>query len=201
MKPLFLFVLTFFLFSWLPFWGYSQVQDSTILQLSGVIVDRVSQEPISYITVRIKGTIIGVVSNYEGFFSIPIHRKDTVEFTSVGYEPSFYTPNKNTPLFKAFVSIKMNTAIFTLKGLVVRGLTREQFKREFFTIKLPPMPEINPAVRQIRSSQIELPPPPPGIRFSPSQLIGEIPFIKKALKKKRSKKFAKSNSTDIPVMK
>jgi len=94
----------------------------------------------------------------------------------------------------------MKIAIYSLKGIVVRGLTREQFKREFFTIKLPPMPEINPAAR-VRSSEIELPAPPPGIRFSPSQLIGEIPVIKRALKKKRSKKFAKENSKDIPVMK
>jgi hypothetical protein len=181
-------------------YGFSQTQDSSILQLSGVVIDQVTLEPVSYITVRIKGTVIGVVSNYEGFFSIPIHRKDTIEFTSVGYQPAFFTPTQNTPLFKFFVSIKMKTAIYTLKGITVRGLTREQFKREFFTIKLPPMPEINPAVR-VKSSQIELPPPPPGIRFSPSQLIGEIPFIKKALKKKRSKKFAKANAKDIPVMK
>jgi len=184
-----------------PRLGFSQTQDSSILQLSGVIVDQVSQEPISYITVRIKGTVIGVVSNFEGFFSLPIHRKDTLEFTSVGYRPAFYTPDKNTPLFKAFVSIKMKTAIYTLKGITVRGLTREQFKREFFTIKLPPMPEINPAVKILRSSQIELPPPPPGVRFSPSQLIGEIPFVQKAIKKKRSKKFVKANLKDVPVMK
>ncbi len=164
------------------------------------MLDQESLEPISYITVRIKGTIIGVVSNYEGFFSIPIHRKDTLIFSSIGYESQTYSPDSKTPLFKHFISIRLKTSIYQLKGVVVRGLTREQFKREFFTIKLPPMPEINPAAR-IRSSQIELPPPPPGIRFSPSQLIGEIPFVQKALKKKRSKKFSKENSKDIPLMK
>ncbi len=177
-----------------------QSQDSSILQLSGVIVDQETSLPLSYITIRIKGTIIGVVSNYDGFFSLPIHRTDSILFSSVGYEPVLFSLDSKAPPYKYFVSIKMKTAIYQLKGVVIRGLTREEFKREFFTIKLPKMPEINPAAR-VRSAEIQLPPPPPGIRFSPSALIEEIPFVQRALKKKRSKKFSKDNSKDIPLMK
>ena len=198
---LLLFGFSFTLFFWiLPLKVAAQVQDSSILQLSGVVVDREDLQPISYITVRVKGSVVGVVSNYEGFFSLPIHRKDTLVFSSVGYESEIFTPDANTPNYKFFITIQLKTRIYQLKGVVIRGFTREQFRREFFTIKLPKMPEINPAVR-VRSSQLELPPPPPGIRFSPSALLGQIPFIQKALKKKRSKKFVKENTKDIPLMK
>lgn len=200
MKSVFTLFLLFSLFLLFPIKGKAQVQDSTILQLSGAILDQETLQPLSYITVRIKGTVLGVVSNYDGFFSLPLHRKDTLVFTSVGYEPYVFVLDPKAPNYKYFVSIRMKTSIFQLKGVVIRGLTREQFKREFFTIKLPKMPEINPAAR-VHSAEIEMPPPPPGYRFSPSALIEQIPFVQKALKKKRSKKFSRENTKDIPLMK
>ncbi len=174
--------------------------DSTILQLSGVIIDQENDKPISYITVRIKGTNVGMVSSANGFFSLPIHRRDTVLFSCIGFETEEFYVDSKTPKYKYYITIRMLTRVYQLKGIVIHGLTREAFKREFFTIVLPKMPEINPGAI-IRSSQITLPPPEPGIRFSPSALIGEIPFIQRALKRKRSKKFAKENAKDIPIMK
>ncbi len=55
----------------------------------GKLVDAETQEPIAFASVMIKGKSLGVISNIDGGFKIPIRHKiagDTLEISSMGYE-------------------------------------------------------------------------------------------------------------------
>ncbi len=175
--------------------------DSSIVQLSGYVIDSVNREPVSFITIHIRGSNRGMISNNQGFFSLAVNRSDTVVFTGVGYRPQQLVVGayKHSP--SLFVSINMLPSIYMLKGITVRALTKERFRYEFLHLELPVVSIMNPAAL-IKHAELNLPPSPPGIRFSPSEIISEIPFVERAVKKKRSKKFVdEQDPSEIPVMK
>jgi len=181
-------------------YAQQKVFDGKVVQLSGYVSDSTTTEPISFITVRIKGSQRGMITNSQGFFSLPVEQSDTVLFTAIGYEPhAFIVPV--TSRTSILVAIHMKPAIYSLRGLTIRAMTRERFKYELLTFELPPMPVVNPAAF-LRPGELKLPPPPPGIHFSPVELIEDIPFVERAIKKKRSKKFVdEADPKDIPIMK
>ena len=178
-----------------------QRKDSSIVQLSGYVMDSVTKEPVSFITIQIRGSDRGMISNSQGFFSLAVRISDTLLFTGVGYRSQKFVVAKHRESGSLLVTISLAPSIYMLQGITIRLLTRERFKYEFLTLKLPKVPEINPAAL-IRASELNLPPPPPGLHFSPSEILSEIPFIERATKKKRSKKFVdQSDPNDIPIMK
>lgn len=175
--------------------------DSSIVQLSGYVIDSVNREPVSFITIHVRGSNRGMISNNQGFFSLAVNRSDTVVFTGVGYRPQqlVVAAYKRSP--SLFVSINMLPSIYMLRGITVRALTKERFRYEFLHLELPVVSMMNPAAL-IKHAELNLPPSPPGIRFSPSEIISEIPFVERAVKKKRSKKFVdEQDPSEIPVMK
>ena len=64
--------------------------------LEGNIMDKEDQAPISYATVQIKNTNLGVVADYKGSFSLELsdeHLGDTLTFYSMGYQKTHITVN------------------------------------------------------------------------------------------------------------
>lgn len=61
-----------------------------IYQLSGMIISETSESAIPYVTVRVNNTRRGVVSNSEGFYSIPVTENDTLYFNHVGFHPASF---------------------------------------------------------------------------------------------------------------
>lgn len=57
-----------------------------IYQLSGLIINKSSNEPAPYARVRINNSRRGGFANLEGFYSIPVYPTDTVYFSSIGYK-------------------------------------------------------------------------------------------------------------------
>lgn len=179
----------------------AQTRDTSIVQLSGYVVDSVSHEPVSFITIHVRGSNRGMISNNQGFFSLAVNRTDTVLFTGVGYRPHNLIVGNYRKGATLFVSVNMMPSVYMLRGITVRALTRERFKYEFLHLELPPMAIMN-ANAYITHAELNLPPAPPGISFSPSEIISEIPFVERAVKKKKSKKFVdEQDPNDIPVMK
>ena len=57
--------------------------------ISGTLIDTVNTEPIPFATIRVKNRAVGVISNNDGSFRIPIKFRelnDTLEITSMGYD-------------------------------------------------------------------------------------------------------------------
>lgn len=57
-------------------------------QLSGLILDKDTQEPIPFVKVRVNHSRRGMYSTFEGYFSLPLVEEDTLYFFSIGYFPT-----------------------------------------------------------------------------------------------------------------
>ena len=71
-------------------WRGMEDQKNDLVQFSGVVVTADSLKPIPYTNIRIDGTNLGTMANYEGFFSFVAHRGDRLIFSSIGYRESYF---------------------------------------------------------------------------------------------------------------
>jgi hypothetical protein len=71
-------------------WRGMEDDKNDLVQFSGVVVTADSLKPIPYTNIRIDGTNLGTMANYEGFFSFVAHRGDRLIFTSIGYRDSYF---------------------------------------------------------------------------------------------------------------
>jgi hypothetical protein len=67
-----------------PALAHSQT-DSRIFQFSGLVISRSSDEALPFAQVRVNHTRQGVLSNPDGFYSVPVALGDTLFFTHLGY--------------------------------------------------------------------------------------------------------------------
>jgi iron complex outermembrane recepter protein len=70
-------------------------QETNLIQISGQVVDQESKQPLAGVSVSIKGTIAGTVTNDAGNFSLRTRYKFPIKliFTSVGFEPQEFEVN------------------------------------------------------------------------------------------------------------
>jgi hypothetical protein len=54
--------------------------------MNGIVVDSASFAPLSYVTVRVKGTYRGTSADVQGKFGVMATRKDTLVLSLIGYE-------------------------------------------------------------------------------------------------------------------
>ncbi len=78
------------LFRWLftPicfFYSISTLSQKQSITISGIVVDSVTQDPLPYTAIKIKGKGVGVSSTDDGSFSISCTVNDTLAFTRLGY--------------------------------------------------------------------------------------------------------------------
>lgn len=175
--------------------------NADIIQLSGVVFTADSLERIPYVTIRVKGSNRGTVSDVKGFFSLAILKTDTLIFTAVGFTTREYAiPNPQSVKEKLTVAILMNTEFYNLRGVTIQGLTREGFRQAFLDLEIPDESAytINPSALP-RVDELRLP-PPTGLAFSPSELIRELPFIKRIIQRKKQKEFSEEEGGRIPKM-
>lgn len=71
-------------------WLGIEDKKNDLVQFSGVVVTADSLKPVPYTNIRIDGTNMGTMANYEGFFSFVAHRGDRLIFTSIGYRKSYF---------------------------------------------------------------------------------------------------------------
>jgi len=64
-------------------------QDNTIIQISGRVTDQEKQQPLPDVSVQVKGTVTGAVTNSSGNFVLRTKTKlpFTLVFTSIGFKP------------------------------------------------------------------------------------------------------------------
>ena len=66
--------------------GNAHAQTIRVYQLSGLVVNKSSQEPVPFARIRVNSSRRGAIANREGFYSIPVVKGDTVYFSSLGYK-------------------------------------------------------------------------------------------------------------------
>src|SRR6187401_2066211 len=91
---LYFFVLTAFLSPIASKAQFETFKDS-VVQLYGVVMTADSLKGIPSVSVTIKGSPRGTITNEQGVFSIVVLKGDQVEFSSLGYKPKLVTIPKN----------------------------------------------------------------------------------------------------------
>lgn len=97
-----------------------------VFQLSGLIINTRSQDPVPYARVSVNKTRRGTFANLEGFYSLPVLATDTVYFSSLGYKTSFlvvsdylenYKGDPNSPFIYAINYMEEDSIV--LPALVI----------------------------------------------------------------------------------
>ncbi|MFI5132064.1 MAG: carboxypeptidase-like regulatory domain-containing protein, partial [Chitinophagales bacterium] len=85
MKRIFFAAITAFIF----FSNHLFAQDNTIIEISGRVTDQEKQQPLPDVSVQVKGTVTGAVTNASGNFVLrtKIKLPFTLVFTSIGFKP------------------------------------------------------------------------------------------------------------------
>ncbi len=86
--PLKLFFLIFFL----PF--ITKAQTETV-NLSGVVLDSATLQPLPFVAIQIKSKSIGLSTKEDGTFSIEKNTGDTLIFSRLGHKPLLFISRKN----------------------------------------------------------------------------------------------------------
>jgi hypothetical protein len=112
-------------------------QDDNLIQFSGVVLDQDSLTPIPFVSIIIKGTKRGTVTDIYGFFSMIVKPGDELEFYSITHKNRTYRISDT-------VKQKYNYAIQVLdKDTVELPMvevyswpSREDFKRAFLALDM-----------------------------------------------------------------
>jgi len=113
------------------------MQDS-VVQLYGVVMTADSLKGIPAVSVVIKGSHRGTMTNDDGVFSIVVLRNDEIEFTSIGFKPKTITiPSKlESNQYSVIQLLVSDTAYLPITILKPRP-SRPQFERDFVNTRFP----------------------------------------------------------------
>lgn len=127
-------------FSLLPFASNAQFENfkDSVVQLYGVVMTADSLQGIPAVSIAIKGTPRGTITNNEGVFSIVALKGDQIEFTSVGYKPKLVTiPTNIEGSQYSILQLMVTDTVYLAATIIKAKPTREQFEREFLNTNVP----------------------------------------------------------------
>ena len=115
----------------------SRADGKDLIQFSGVVLDQDSLTPIPFVSILIKGTKRGAVSDFYGFFSMVINPGDELEFYSITHKPRTYKI-ADTLRQKYYYAIQVLTkdTIQLPPVEVYPWPSRDDFKRAFLALDL-----------------------------------------------------------------
>ena len=123
--------------------------DSNLIQLSGVVIDEESLDPMPYTTVFDRSIRRGVIADFYGFFSTPVYPGDTLYFSYFGYKTSTYVvPDTLTDNRYSIIHMLHKDTLNITEVVVYPWPSREDFARAFV--------EMEPYDDALRRAQREL---------------------------------------------
>lgn len=110
------------LFVFLSFIGMQTIFAQTVT-INGRVTDVADNAPLPGVSVRIKGSSVGVATDIDGKYTLPVNRQDVLEFSFVGMETvEVPVGDKNViDVQMKAVSLKMEEVVVT-----AQGMTRQQ---------------------------------------------------------------------------
>jgi hypothetical protein len=108
-----------------------------LVQFSGVVLDEDSLTPIPYVSVLVKGTKRGAVTDFYGFFNMVISPGDELEFYSITHKPGSYkTSDTMSQKYYYAIQVLRKDTVMLSTVEVFPWPTREDFKRAFLSLDL-----------------------------------------------------------------
>jgi hypothetical protein len=135
--------LRYFLIISLPFWSFkAQAQfesfKDSVVQLYGVVMTADSLRALPAVSVVVKGTGRGTITNNQGVFSIVVLKGDKVEFTSIGYKPKTAEIPRNIEGNQySMIQLMVTDTVYLPATIIKARPTREQFERDFVNTPVP----------------------------------------------------------------
>lgn len=70
-----------------PLLGFAQerINSATVFQFTGLVVSESTSDSIPYVRIQVNNSRRGAIANEEGFYSIAVNLRDTLNFSHVGY--------------------------------------------------------------------------------------------------------------------
>lgn len=132
------------------------------MQFSGVVVTGDSLRPIPFVSIIIKNSYRGTISDYNGFFSFVAQLNDTIEFSALGYKKSNYVI-PDTLITDRYSLIKMlsRDTVLLQETVIYPWPTKDQFKYAFLNLKVPDndleRAKRNLALSEMRDMMVNMP--------------------------------------------
>jgi len=115
-----------------------QPQFKGLVQFSGVVVTGDSLRPISFVSIVIKNSYRGTISDYNGFFSFVAQLNDTIEFSAIGFKKgSYIIPDTLSTDRYSLIKIMSRDTVLLQETVIYPWPTKDQFKQAFLNLKVP----------------------------------------------------------------
>lgn len=114
------------------------VHNNDLIQFSGVIVEADSLRPVPYTSVMIKSKYRGTVSDFYGYFSFVAQKKDTIQFSAIGFRDSYFViPDTLTTNKYSLIQVLATDTVYLKETAVYPWPSKEQFKQAFLALDIP----------------------------------------------------------------
>ncbi|WP_460760664.1 carboxypeptidase-like regulatory domain-containing protein [Niabella terrae] len=132
MKRILLFISVTFFFGWGQANAQFEKARDSVVQLYGVIMTADSLDAIPAVSITIKGTKRGTVTNRDGVFSIAVLKGDIIEFTHVSYlAEEVRIPDTLKGTQYSIVKTMVRDTAYLPVAIIRPRPTKEQFARDF----------------------------------------------------------------------
>ena len=139
-----------------------QIKYEGLVQFSGVVVTGDSLRPIPFVSIVVKKTYRGTISDYNGFFSFVAQLNDTIEFSAIGYKKSYYVipDTLNTDRYSLIKMLSRDTVLLQ-ETVIYPWPTKDQFRNAFLNLRVPDddfeRAKRNMALSEMRDMMINMP--------------------------------------------
>jgi hypothetical protein len=109
-----------------------------LIQFSGVILTSDSLRAIPLAHIIVINGMRGTVSDFSGYFSFVAKKRDTVEFSAVGFKKGrFVIPDTINNNRYSMIQVMAADTIYLTETVIFPWPTKEQFKEAFLTLEIP----------------------------------------------------------------
>src|SRR5688500_16441116 len=137
MKKLFLLFVVCLFFAGKSNAQFETVKDS-VVQLYGIVMTADSLVGIPAVSIAIKGSNRGTISNNQGVFSIVVLKGDVIEFTHVSFKTKVITIPRNLEGNQySVVQLLVEDTTYLPVTIIRPRPTPAQFERDFVKSKVP----------------------------------------------------------------
>lgn len=133
-------LLLFLLAIAIPFASFAQFEKlkDSVIELYGVVMTADSLKAIPYVTIMVKGTGRGTMTNQKGVFSIVAMKGDVIEFSSIGYKPKLADiPRELEGNHYSMIQLMVTDTVYLPATIIRPRPTKEQFERDFVNVDIP----------------------------------------------------------------
>lgn len=112
--------------------------DNDLVQFSGVVVTADSLRPVPFTNISVERTGRGTTSDYWGFFSIVVRKRDIIAFSAVGFKKvRFHIPDTLSVSRYSLIQVMTSDTIMLPETVIYPWPSKQQFRQAFLKLDVP----------------------------------------------------------------